>query len=401
MHPLTLPMPENELKRALNLSEFDIDYTNIEDNFKDLATLAAKIAGTEISLVNLIDSFTQWTIASHGMDINQMSRKDSVCQYTIAGNSPFEVPDLSLDERFQDKVYVSGPIGLKYYMGVPLTTSEGFNIGALCVLDTESKSISPEKLDMLKIIADEVVKRLKTSNTIEMLRSRLVEAKEAQKKAAHDIRGPIAGIIGLSGLMKEHGKNNTMEELLESIIIINKSAGSILELANEILMENKEQPPKGEEFNLRIFKEKLEQLYQQQAKNKGVNFSIKTSERTEDIPFSKNKLLQIAGNLLYNAIKFTPKDGAINVELDLRAESTYNLLKIKVADSGIGIDGTTLANMVQENGMSSKGTAGEEGFGFGLSLVKNLIKSLNGEFRMRSYQGDGSTFEVLIRQTYQ
>lgn len=401
MSKQTLPIPENELKRVLNLAEFDIDYSNIENNFKDLATLAAKIAGTEISLINLIDSFTQWTIANKGLVIDQMPREESVCQYTILHNDSFEVADLSSDERFKDKFYVTGPLRLKYYMGVPLTTSDGFNIGALCVIDTKAKSISPEKLELLKIVADEVVGRLKTLKTIDSLRSRLVEAKETQKKVAHDIRGPIAGIIGLAGLIEQQGADNDMEEVLESMMLIRRSASTVLELANEIFTENNVQPVNGDEFNLLIFKDKLEQLYLPQAKNKGVNFLIKTSERTKHIPFSKNKLLQIAGNLLYNAIKFTPKNGSVNVELDLKPEATYNLLKIKVVDSGVGIDGDTLANILEGNTPSSAGTSGEKGFGFGLSLVKTLIESLNGEFRVRSYQGHGATFEVLIRQSYQ
>jgi hypothetical protein len=73
------PFPENEMDRLLSLSEFDLDYDNLEDNFKDLTRLAAKVAGTEISLINLIDSFTQWTISSHGLDIAQMPREESVC----------------------------------------------------------------------------------------------------------------------------------------------------------------------------------------------------------------------------------------------------------------------------------------------------------------------------------
>ncbi len=92
IHP---PIPGNEFERVINLSDFNIDYSSFENNFKDLAKLAASVAGTSISLVNLIDSYTQWTISSHGFQIDQMSREDSVCQYTIAGlDEPFEVKDL-------------------------------------------------------------------------------------------------------------------------------------------------------------------------------------------------------------------------------------------------------------------------------------------------------------------
>ncbi|WP_432328631.1 hypothetical protein ACRQ5D_07940 [Mucilaginibacter sp. P25] len=88
------------MERLLSLSEFDLDYTEHKDSFKDLAKLAAKVTGTEVSLVNLIDSYTQWSISGHGLEIEQMPREDSVCQYTIIDGEYFEVEDLRNDRTF-------------------------------------------------------------------------------------------------------------------------------------------------------------------------------------------------------------------------------------------------------------------------------------------------------------
>lgn len=84
-------MSFNEEERVWTLSQFDIDYLEISDSFKDLTRLAAKIAGTDISLINLIDSYTQWTIANYGLNIEQMPKEESVCQYTIKVPQRFEV----------------------------------------------------------------------------------------------------------------------------------------------------------------------------------------------------------------------------------------------------------------------------------------------------------------------
>ena len=61
------PVPQNEMDRILSLSDFDLDYSDLQDKFKDLTKLAAYVAGTEISLVNLIDSFTLWTVGNYGL----------------------------------------------------------------------------------------------------------------------------------------------------------------------------------------------------------------------------------------------------------------------------------------------------------------------------------------------
>ncbi|KIO76339.1 histidine kinase [Pedobacter lusitanus] len=393
------PIPADELERIFSLAEFDIDYSSMENNFKDLAHLAAKIAGTEISLVNLIDSFTQWTYSSYGAeDTVQLPREDSVCQYTISGDDYFEVPDLSADDRFKEKSYVSGPPNLRYYFGVPLTTSDGHHIGSLCVLDKNLRAQSPEKIELLKIVADEVVNRLKALKAIDGLKYKLDKVRETQKKVAHDIRGPIAGIVGLAAIIAEQGNDNNLDEVLEFIAMIHKSGRSVLELADEILTEGKVHPLKEDEFNLLVFKEKLERLYLPQAMNKNINFQVSINEKNEHIPFIKNKLLQITGNLISNAMKFTPENGKVTVNLDLEVDVGQYQLKIKVEDSGVGMDEVTIACIMEGKTSSTKGTVGEKGYGFGLSLVKHLVSSLHGNFNIHSKIGSGTAFEITLKQ---
>jgi signal transduction histidine kinase len=392
------PIPENEMNRLLSLSEFDLDYSNLDDNFKDLTKLAAKVAGTDISLVNLIDSFTQWTISSHGLEIDQMAREESVCQYTIVEESEFEVKDLSADERFKDRFYVKGEPNIRYYFGVPLKTNDGSNIGALCVLDSDVKSINPEKIELLKIISDEIVNRLTALKIIEGLKYSLSEAKQNQKKVAHDIRGPIGGIIGLAQIISEQGDENKLDEVLEFINLIQKSGNSLLELADEILSTDQPQKINSDQFNLAVLKDKLDKLYSPQAVSKNIKFTVHINSKADKIPFSKNKLLQIIGNLVSNAMKFTPQDGSIFVELDLVKNDLNHTLKIIVRDSGVGLNQDGIDAILNGTAVSTNGTSGENGYGFGLALVKHLIEGLKGSLNIYSKVGEGATFEISLPQ---
>lgn len=392
------PIPQNEMQRLLNLSELDLDYRGHEDNFKDLTKLAAKIAGTEISLINLIDSYTQWSIASYGRDTSQTPREDTVCQYTIMTNDALEIPDLSQDERFSSKFYVDGPEGLRYYFGVPLQISFGVNIGALCVLDAESKTLTPDKVELLQIVADMVVKRLKCFNTLNGLKASLSTSKAAQKKVAHDIRGPLAGIIGLSEIMAAHCATGDTEELADLTGMISKSGKSLLDLTDEILTEVGTQKLKENEFNLLVFKQNLESLYGPQAKHKDITLNIKAAEVNGARPFGKDKLIQITGNLISNAIKFTPAGGKIEVEVSLEIYPDHKFLKIIVTDTGIGMDTAAVKKIMMGKGETTVGTMGEKGFGFGLALIYELVASLNGEISIDSKPGAGTKFEVLMPQ---
>ena len=396
---ITPPVPENEMQRLLELSEFDLDYSSLNDQFSELTKLAAKVAGTGISLVNLIDSFTQWSVSNYGLEIEQMPREDSVCQYTIVTENFFEVKDLSSDERFKDKFYVKDDPNLRYYFGVPLNTGNGIKLGALCVLDTVGKEVSPEKVEMLKIIADEIVNRLLMIRAINGLKSRVKEAKDTQKKVAHDIRGPLSGIVGLAQLISEQGNDNKLEDVLQLVSMIQKGGYSLLELAEEILSAEKKKENGGEpganQYNLQIFKEKIEKLFEPQAANKQIAFVVSTDKKTDDIPFSKNKLLQVTGNLISNAIKFTPVKGSVKVDLSVQIAKVKQLL-IKVEDTGSGMDAATVQEIQQGGASSSDGTSGEKGYGFGLKLVKHLVDKLNGTINIESEPGKGTIFEIRL-----
>jgi len=361
--------------------------------------LAAKVAGTNISLVNLIDSFTQWSVSSFGLDIEQMPREDSVCQYTILNDDQFEVNDLSADDRFKEKEYVNNPLNLRYYFGIPLKTAEGHNIGALCVLDPSVKNLSPEKVELLKIIAQEIINRLYTIKAIQDLKNKLKDVNDNTKKVAHDIRGPLSGIIGISEIISEQGDSNKLDQVLEMINLIHRSSKSLLDLADEILtieQSNKAKAPKEGEFNLHLFKEKLEKLYTPQTVNKKIKFLVNIASENDYINFPKNKLLQIVGNLISNSIKFTPENGFVIADLELSIDDKSPILKIKVSDSGVGLTPDMITNILEGNQQTNKGTGGEVGYGFGLAMVKHLIDGLKGTMRITSTPGKGAEFEVII-----
>lgn len=396
------PIPQNEDERVWALTEFDIDYTDTSDLLKDLVELAAKIAGTKISLVNLIDTYTQWTVANFGLPLEKMKREDSVCQYAIMQDDSFEVKSLSSDDRFKDKFYVVDNPNLEYYFGIPLATQEGYNLGALCVLDTTAKTLSPEKVELLKIVAKEVVNRLSTIKYIQNLKSKVVEVKETNKKVAHDIRGPLSGIIGLAQMVTEHGQSQKLDDILEIMKLIQRAGNSLLDLATEILNAEDQHARgvvKAEEFTLKAFKEKLEKLYTPQAANKQIDLSFHIKVGQELKPIPKNKLLQITGNLITNAIKFTDPKGFIKVDMNIQTiPGAGQSLEIVIADSGVGINQEGIDAILKGIKASSSGTTGEKGYGFGLSLVKRLIDELHGTLDIQSELGKGTTFTVTLPQ---
>jgi signal transduction histidine kinase len=212
----------------------------------------------------------------------------------------------------------------------------------------------------------------------------------------------LGGIISLAEIISEQGDKNKMEEVLSFIELIQKSGNSLLELADEILsveepaQASPENETGGSELNLLLFREKLIKLYSPQAVSKGIHFDVEIASHDEQTPFSKSKLLQIAGNLISNAIKFTPHGGSVSVYLTLSVQASENMLEIRVKDTGIGLSPEEIRSITEGDAATTEGTDGETGYGFGLELVKHLVEGLRGKLQISSLPGEGALFEIRL-----
>lgn len=392
------PLPDNEFERALKLSEYDIDYTDIHGKLDDLTRLAAHVAGTPISLINLLDTTTQWTVSRVGLNMSQTPREDTVCQYVILDDEALEVENLKEDERFKDKDYVTNDPHIHYYYGVPLKTPDGHRIGAMCVMDTDEHDLTPEKEAFLKIIANEVITRIEYEHKLKLMRHNVDELKEIQRKVSHDIRGPIGGIIGIAEILRDQAEESKLDEFMQLVELINKGGRSVLDLADEILSNYKEETDKTSiqknQLTLEILKEKLLDLYKPQALNKSVTYSIEIANNHQGLTFPKHKLLQILGNLISNAIKFTPEKGNVHVDLDIKKPELELIVVVK--DDGVGMTKEQIDKIMTDQAQSTEGTKREHGFGFGFSLAKHLVESVKGSLHIESEKGSGTKITVNI-----
>jgi len=392
------PIPDNEFERALKLSEYDIDYSEIHGKLDDLTRLASYVAGTPISLINLLDANTQWTVSKVGMDIHQMPREDSACQYTILEDDPLEVEDMANDERFNDKDYVKQGPQIRYYYGVPLQTPAGHRIGALCVMDTHRHSLTPEKEAFLKIIASEVITRIEYEHKLKLMRHNVEELKEIQRKVSHDIRGPIGGIIGIAEILRDQAEESKMDEFMEMLELINKGGRSVLDLADEILsnykdeIDSKKNPQ--DQLSLKLLQKKLKDLYQPQAVRKSINYAVNLKSNHEALYFPKYKILQILGNLISNSIKFTPESGTVEVVLDITKPDLKLVASVK--DSGVGMTDVQISDVLADTAESTEGTGYERGFGFGFKLARHLVETMKGTLQIESEKGKGTHITISV-----
>lgn len=383
-----------EYKRVSHLAELDLDYEELQEEFQDLSQLGASITGTEVSLINLIGAHYQWSISGSGnAAFDTIPREDAVCNYTIQETDFFEVSRLDQDPRFSDKDYVKGENGFKYYYGIPLKMHDKIAVGALCVLSTEETTLSKDQIEKLGIIAGEIVKRLELKLKLKRSEKYADQQERIKERLAHDVRGPISGIVQLLGIAQE--EIQSPEELNEILTMTIDSGKNLLNLTEDILNEVTEaRQSVKENFTLSSFAEKLSSLYKPQAQSKGVKFSVNHSEEQTWV-FSKKDLMPISGNLISNAIKFTPSEGTVAVFLDVEENDQNKKLIIRVTDTGIGMSEEKLQRLTTDEAISENGTEGEKGFGFGLRLVMDLVHKMGGTLEATSIIGDGT--KIMVR----
>lgn len=375
-----------EYSRIKKLSEFDLDFLNLQEEFKGLIMLAASIAGTKFSNLNIIDNYFQWTVASNRCEIGVSPREDSVCDLTIKKNVPLEIPRLDRDIRFSQK-------GLKYYLGIPLQLDSGENIGALCVFDEEDKAVSDIVIEQLKTIAVEIVNKLELMKNVQNLESALIEAEKDKNRLAHDVRSPISGISRLCEILEE--EEICSKEFKYYLEMISEAGNGILDLTQNIL--NKGQTKKltnGQTYNVAELGKRLGELYILPAKTKKLDLTI-TYEVEEETRFSGAKLLSAIGNLISNAIKFTPSGGRAKVKLDIDSTDNEKKLIVLVTDNGVGITNSNSDGNAEE-WESKIGNNEGKGFGLGLQLVREVVTNRNGQLIINPDVQEGTSVKIEI-----
>jgi two-component sensor histidine kinase len=143
----------DETGRMAAVRRYDVLDTPPDGAFDRITALAARRFGVPISIISIVDEDRIWFKSHHGVEVEEIDRSPGLCASAILGNEPYLLPNASTDPRSLANPLVAGAFGLHFYAGVPLTTSDGYNLGTLCVIDKEPRPIDQSQVDDLKDLA--------------------------------------------------------------------------------------------------------------------------------------------------------------------------------------------------------------------------------------------------------
>jgi len=216
---------------------------------------------------------------------------------------------------------------------------------------------------------------------------------------SHEIRTPMNGIIGMIDLLRSTPLNAAQQEFLD---VIFSSAQGLVHLINDILDFSKIEAGKLEildkPFHLKNLVSEVFRMFQPESLKKGVAFNIFYDNQLP-VAFSGDsfRIRQILCNLISNAIKFT-ESGHIVLDVSKKALSNEKMnVEILVEDTGIGLTESAMSRIFKKYVQADKSIAsGYGGTGLGLWIIKMLVEAMHGQISVKSTQGQGSIFTVLL-----
>lgn len=214
---------------------------------------------------------------------------------------------------------------------------------------------------------------------------------------AHDLKSPFMGLLGSTKILSEEPKQFTEEELMILSSEIHKTADNLFTLLNNLLdwalMQKGDMTFESVDFALtKLIEESLAIIKKRSdQKNISVNYLSQGSFIAQG---DRNMIRSILLNLLYNAVKFTPRNG--NVTIDVR-QAEKHMLEISVCDTGVGMPETKVQKLFKTGEkVRTRGTDDETGTGLGLLLCKEFVEKNGGSIWAKSELEHGSIFYFTI-----
>ena len=161
---MTISCQTNEARRLEALNKLNLLDTPPSDAFDRITRMAARLFNLPIAAVSLTDADRQWFKSRVGVEHNSIPRVGAPCGEVADSTRVLVIPDLLQDEGFRDSPLAAS--GIRYYAGAPLTTVDGYCLGAMCVLGTEPRETTRAELDILSDLAAMVMAQIEMHHAL-------------------------------------------------------------------------------------------------------------------------------------------------------------------------------------------------------------------------------------------
>jgi two-component system, OmpR family, sensor histidine kinase VicK len=268
-----------------------------------------------------------------------------------------------------------------------------FTVILIAILLWYNWNKSKQNVQQLKILNSTIhAQNIQLEEALNKLEINSREKDKIVKLVAHDLRTPVASISSLAELIIDD-KNE--ESRLEMLHVIKAACNNSLSLISEIFATAgiKSKTSYKAKYSVNSFINNCVSLLQVSVQEKGLQFNVKTLSNDVLLLMDIEKMNRVIYNLVNNAVKFSHSGGTIFLEI----VQHENQITFIVKDEGIGIPKNMQYQLFNTDTDNKRaGTSGEESFGLGLSICKQIVEAHEGNIRFESEENKGTTFYVAL-----
>lgn len=200
-------IPPDEPYRMLAVKRYEILDTPKDGAFDRVTAIAARRFNVPISIISVVDHDRIWFKSHYGLEVKQIDREPGLCASAILRTEAHILTDASKDIRSLANPLVAGDFGLRFYAGVPLRTTDGYNLGTLCVIDKEARPIRQDEIEELKdlasLVMDQLELRLSARRALAKADKSLARAKLLAREIDHRVMNSLQFVSALLRLQSK------------------------------------------------------------------------------------------------------------------------------------------------------------------------------------------------------
>jgi signal transduction histidine kinase len=215
---------------------------------------------------------------------------------------------------------------------------------------------------------------------------------------SHELRTPLTHVKGYLELMVSESLGDITEEQRHALLVSQRSTSKLEDLIEDLIMfslsSRGELSMKLDHADARRLASLVVKSALSKANERGVDLILNISETIPLVQADSEKLAWVLGQLVDNAIKFTPSGGSVIVGLK---EEGSNLVQVSVSDTGIGMPETRMKEIFEPfHQLDGSSTRHYGGTGLGLALVRQIVEAHGSLLDVKSVEGKGSVFRFPL-----
>jgi signal transduction histidine kinase len=294
-------------------------------------------------------------------------------------------------------------LDVEFLVGLPLLAKEGQSLGAL-VLGKRSEPFASADGEFLQVLGGQAAIAIENANLFQEIQRAYDELKKLDHLksefiniAAHELRTPLAILLGYASVMAEEEISEVDRGRLDVIIRNAMRLSSLIDdMLNLSYLESGQAQLDIEEIDLREVIQEAILDTKDMAREKSLTIGVNMPADFPPLMTDRKKLDLIVMNLLSNAVKYTPGEGQISIKAWLDGDEAL----VAISDSGIGIPPEERDKIFDRfYQVEDSLTRQHGGIGLGLAIVKSFVELCQGQIRVESEVSKGSifTFELPLR----